>query len=524
MMNFLKHKILVPVVALCAAAFCVQPLFAQKQADTLSFWLMDNGLGSQKTVQKIVKKFQKETGVAVNVRQLNWGQAFDEISKAFEGKAENAPDVLQLGSTWVAHFAAAKKIRSVDFMMDRMDSSRFFAEGFKNTHIADEPGSYSAPWFLDVRALYANERLWNDLGIQKEDVDSYPQFLGVLRGVAETELKTSKGEPVAPFGLPGKDDWTGPQQMAPFVWSYGGDFIARDSLGLRSALLDSNTLFGLAAYLKVLGDAGMAPYSLSENSVQNANRYIQARQLFLWGTSELIRKMAFSIEEGGLKTTPIAEDGIMVVPPPAGPAGRISFVGGSHLAMPVKRNTSKYALAENLFMFLLQANNIDAYSRSIGFLPADKSIVRIWNLDERYSTLVESLENGRAFPNIPEWGTIESVLIHMSNEMGAALSTTKDPSERRHKLAELIMKAHADINQILKYKGELPAEGVAMVEGILVKDIPEVVPSNLQQLAAAVKNSAQDVSTTNPALVIVLVLSVLGCVAFTIRRYTLRDE
>ena len=32
-------------------------------ADTLEFWVMDNGLGSQKSIHKIVKKFQRETKI-----------------------------------------------------------------------------------------------------------------------------------------------------------------------------------------------------------------------------------------------------------------------------------------------------------------------------------------------------------------------------------------------------------------------------------------------------------------------------
>ena len=71
--------------------------------DTLSLWVMDNGLGSQKAITRIVKKFHRETKIPVNIRFLNWGEAFAEISSALasEGAASGSaagPDVLHLGS------------------------------------------------------------------------------------------------------------------------------------------------------------------------------------------------------------------------------------------------------------------------------------------------------------------------------------------------------------------------------------------------------------------------------------------
>lgn len=481
-MNMIKMKSRVlSVVAACCSFFMATPVAAQP-VDTLSVWMMDNGLGSQKAMQRIVKNFQKESGIPVNVRVLNWGEAFDEISKALSSTDSSAslPDVIQLGSTWVAHFAAKGQIRSIDFLMDQMDSTRFLVEGLKSSHIDDKPGIYSLPWFLDVRGLYANERQWNELEICDSNIATYPKFMGTLRAVATAPIRNAKGVAIVPFALPGKNDWTGPQQMAPFIWGYGGKFIERSARGLHSALLDSATLAGIAVYAKILGDADLAPNSLSENSAQNADRFIQSEQLFLVGTSELIRQLEFPVEEGGLKTSLIDEDGIVMVPPPAGPVGRFSFVGGSHLALSAKTDTTKYAKAEKLFAYLLSANNIDAYSRSVGFLPADKSIISIWNQDPRYSRLIADLENGRSFPNIPEWGSIENELIQLANKMGEAFAKNANEQERSRILAELVLDAHKRINVILKY-GEVTNDKLLIpiiASQLLIKDL-EDRPTNL---------------------------------------------
>ena len=264
--------------------------------DTLSLWVMDNGLGSQKAIVRIVKKFQRETKIPVNIHFLNWGEAFAEISKALgsdsaaSGSAAG-PDVLQLGSTWVPYFASSKNLAPLDPYLEQVGASRFFEESFKAARVAHDTLVYSFPWFVDVRALYANEKLWKELSLQKEEVDSYPKFLGVLRAFAK------KDSTVAPFALPGKGDWTGPQHMAPFIWSFGGDFLVKDSAGYRSALLDSATLTGLAYYLRVFGDRNLSPFGLDENSVQNTERFIRGGQLVLYGTSEIIRQLEMESKE-----------------------------------------------------------------------------------------------------------------------------------------------------------------------------------------------------------------------------------
>lgn len=493
MMFFLKKKF---ISLVAATAFCFGSALAsvtevpsdstRKSVDTLSIWVMENGLGSQKALQKIVKKFQKRTGTVVKITVLDWANAFERISKTLSESNNDveSPDVIQLGSTWVAHFAAAGLIRPIDSMMTRVDSSRFFVEAFKNSHIAGNPQIYSIPWFVDIRGLYANERLWFQLGLSDEKISTYPKFIGVLRAVANSGLTNAQNEKVVPYALPGKNDWTGPQQMAPLIWGFGGRFLNQSSKGFRSGLLDSCTLEGLALYAKIMGDNEIAPNSLFENSAQNADRYINSQQLLLYGTSELIRELEFPAESGGLKSSEIAQDGILIVEPPAGPAGRFSFMGGSHLALTQKKDSLKSAAAEDLLAYLVRADNIDSYSRQVGFLPSDKSIIRIWQQDNRYSQLVKNMENGRSFPNIPEWGTIENILVRFSNDMGTVLSKTNDKIVRHKELSKMTLSVHNQINAVLGYSESADeAELLSRIERIFSKKMIEESPKGLSSVA-----------------------------------------
>ena len=98
MIRLSRHIVRAAVaVALVATAAVAVPELSRADVDTLHLWMMDNGLGSQKAVKKLVKKFQRDTGIPVEVRVLNWGEAYDVITKAFAGPDSVAdfPDVIQ---------------------------------------------------------------------------------------------------------------------------------------------------------------------------------------------------------------------------------------------------------------------------------------------------------------------------------------------------------------------------------------------------------------------------------------------
>ena len=448
-------------------------------SDTLDFWVMDNGLGSQKSIHKILKKFQRETGTPVRLRVLSWGEAFAEISRALSDTAA-APDLLQLGSTWVPHFAAAGQIRALDSMLAQMDSSRFYAQAYRSASIVDKPEIYAFPWFLDVRALFVNEWLWHSLGIQESDIEDFPKFLGALREINRGGLKNTEMKPVAAFSLPGKDDWTGPQMMAPFIWNQGGDFIVKDGAKYRSALLDTNTLKGIAIYAKILGDSELAPFGLQDNSERSASRFVNSEQLVHYSTSELIRQLEYPASAGGLRSSAIADDGIMIVPFPAGPQGRATFVGGSHLTLPSNADSTKFKAAQSLLAYLLRVDNLDAFCRSVGFPPSDRGLMRIWMQDRRYQQLINDLDSGRSFPNIPEWGSIENLLIALSNSMGKLFAGEADSAARVRGVAGLLLDADRQIDSVL---GNTPKDGDAAlrpwVESLIAEDIAEVAPEGL---------------------------------------------
>ncbi|MCK9182023.1 MAG: extracellular solute-binding protein [Fibrobacteraceae bacterium] len=440
-------RILFSIFVLSSAIFS----FAAPK-DTLQFWCMPNGPSSQSVLEKNLQGFTKETNIPVKLGIVDWSEAFLKIKNSFE--SGKGPDVVQLGTSWVSYFSSKGDLYNLSHLIPLIDSSRFIPSALYPAKVEGLAGIYAFPWFLDVRALFINKKFADTLEISDSSLLTMAAFLGTLQYIADAHLHNEAGLPVVPFGLPGKDDRTGHQQLAPFIWNEGGDYLEKTSSGWKSALLNRETLLGIAEYVRILKDSSIATFSLRDNTSQLTNRFTNGEQAFLFGTSEIIRKLDLPISEYGLKSSAIGESGIYIFPFPAGSKGNSTFIGGSLLAISNKSNHKKQA--EQLLAYLLRPDNINIYTKRIGFLPGDQSLLRVWSRDARYKKLVKSLENGRTFPNIPEWAAIESDLIDMTNEIGALYrSPISRDGDKTTSLAILISKYDAKINQRLNQKGSV---------------------------------------------------------------------
>lgn len=481
-------------------------ILAAPVKDTLHLWVMPNGPGSGETIEKIVSRFEEETKIHVRTKLLDWSEAFDKIQTALRGESD-IPDVFQLGTTWISLFASQGLIAPLNSVVNTIDSSRFLNVSWKQAHVKNLPDIFSVPWFLDVRILFGNKNVLNELGVIEGETFTDAEFRGLLNEISERGFVNSSGHPIVPFGIPGKDDWTGPQQLAPWVWGFGGDFVKKENSKWMSALLDSASLKGVARYLYLLRAKHLTPYSLRENSSQVAQRFTGGEQAFLMGTSEIIRKLEIPIAENGLKESLIGKDGIALLPFPEGEKGHFAFVGGSHLAIPKIKSGS--INAKKLLQFFVRADNIDCYTRRIGFLPADKSVLNVRAADPRYRHLIKEIEkNGRAFPNIPEWGDIENELINLTNHIGIILRNQQNPKSQISSISTKYIETHQKINQILNIEDTVLVD-LSFVETVLFASLPQKTFEFRSPIVFSDSNISLTKSVSKPSRIVIRILVIL---------------
>ncbi|HSQ40792.1 MAG TPA: extracellular solute-binding protein, partial [Fibrobacteraceae bacterium] len=403
---------------------------------------------------------KRETGLDAKVVVLDWGEAWSRISQALE--SGNGPDVLQLGTTWVSFFGSQGLLAPLNAHTNAINPDRFMATSWATTRVDGDTNFYAIPWFVDVRVLMANRRWALAAGVEPQDVATVDGFRQTLLKLRKANLVRDDATPVFPYAFPGKSDWNIPHNFAPWIWSQGGDFIGKENGIWRSRLLDKNTVIGIREYIGFVLDSLMNPGTLRENTAQVTGRFNNGEQIFSINTSEVIMQTRLPESEGGTMTSRIGQEGILTYPIPAGPGGSVAFVGGSNLALP--RAKAKDASALKLLLFLTRPDNLDLYTRKIGFLPPDRGVLQIWAQDSLYRTLVDQAESGRAYPNIPSWGTIESMLVEMFSAIWTLLDAGGIYTDED--LYHILVQYNSKVNQALQAPAEPPPSLESFQEAI----------------------------------------------------------
>lgn len=409
---------------------------------------MPNGASPKDKLEQTLAEFTKQTGIPTTIQVLDWGDAWNKISTALESGVK-APDVLQLGTTWVPYFAARGEIKPLNPLLSKIDPDRFIPITWSTTHIDSDTTIYSVPWFIDIRPVLGNKRILKKNGITRESIATYQGFMDAVRKINETKETLDDGIKVRAYAFPGKSDWNITHNFAPWIWSNGGSFVKKDSTGKWHAnIMDERTLLGIGRYLKFILDSLVSPEALQKNSAQIAQQFNNGEIAFIIHTVEIIMQTRFQGDQGGLSNARIGTDSVDVFPIPLGTEGSVSFVGGSNLAIPAKNNRPE---AEDLLLYLTQDNNQDAYTKQIGFLPTSKNVLESWSTDPVYSELIKSLETGRTYTTIPEWGDIEQMLVAMFSAVWDQLEIPALYSDE--KLYNIFMEYTEQINKRLGYKG-----------------------------------------------------------------------
>ena len=433
-------------IATLATFFAATVSFSAAAPKPLTVWIMPNGASPQEKLEQQLEQFTKKTGIPTVVQVLDWGEAWSRISIALEGKQE-APDVLQLGTTWIPHFASRNAIKPLNGWLNEIKPDRFVSVSWNTTHIDSDTTIYSVPWFIDIRPVLANKRILKKNGITRESVATYEGFVEALKKINASQEVLDDGLVVQAYALPGKRDWNIPHNFAPWIWSNGGAFLAKDSTGKwHSNILNEKTLGGIEAYLSFVRDSLVSTDALQQNTAQIVQRFNNGELAFIVNTAEVVMQTRYEGAIGGLSNARIGSDSVTVLPIPRGSDGSVSFIGGSNLAIPASNNRKE---AKDLLLFLISDDALDAYTKQIGFLPTSKKVLESWSKDEEYKELVKNLETGHTYVPIPEWGAIEQILVNMFSSVWDLMEIPALYTDE--KLYELFGKYSSEIDRILNY-------------------------------------------------------------------------
>jgi len=337
------------------------------ETDTVRFWQFWSDMNTRPVVEKLVSDFEKQNpGVKVKITDLTWANGHDKLVISFAAK--DPPDVMELGSDWIAEFASEGLL--ADFQSD-LPASYLAPATWKDD-------LYALPWLLASRIFFFNLDLLDRAGVD------IPENWEELHTACEKI--DDLGDEFFGFGCNSAEKHRLYKKYLPFLWSNGGRILSADG---KSCQLDSqNAMKALEFYLK-LCDCGAI-----ESQRRLEEYFIDGKLGFIISGGWLLNKLERSNPDFEYKLVPIMKSG--------GETG-ISFFGGEYIA--VNAESKNLETAKKLARFLTQRQNSQALCEAAGF--GFPPYLDLEIRDPAKQVLAFQLENSRSSPATPLWVYIE---------------------------------------------------------------------------------------------------------------------
>src|SRR5712691_1383992 len=203
------------------------------ETGTLTVWLM-NGSAPQSVVDGVNADFKaKHPNVTVNVEIQQWSDVTTKLDTAFAGSAP--PDIMELGNTLVAKYAAAGALQDISSKKGSYENSGTWLQSLTDS-CTYQKKLYCVPYYAGSRAIIYRTDLFAAAGVQP------PTSMDQLMSVGQTLMAKNGSDPnFSALYFPGKYWYA----AAPFVWDFGGDIATQSGTKWTGAINSSQSQQGL---------------------------------------------------------------------------------------------------------------------------------------------------------------------------------------------------------------------------------------------------------------------------------------
>ena len=389
---------------------------------TLTVWLM-NGSAPDAIVNAVNQEFQsKYPNATVKVEIQQWGDVTTKLDTAFAGS--NPPDVVELGNTLVAKYAAAGALADITGKTSSFDNSSSWLKSL--TESCTFGGKlFCVPYYAGSRAVIYRTDLFAKANVK------VPTTLDELATAGQTLMTANQSD--AQFSalyFPGKYWYA----ALPFVWEFGGEIAVQNGGKWQGAIDSANAQQGLTT-LKNLVDKLSKADKTGDEAKQD--------QAFAQGHIAMI--IANGWEVGVIldpkQGDPTLKDKLGVFPIPGKTAGSTApvFLGGSDLGIAAKSKNAEMATA---WVQLLTNAKYQTQMATVGkVIPNTTSLLDLNKSDPLIGTFAIAAKNSRFTPNATNWANVESAQV--LPDMLASIFSNKAS------IADATKSASAKITQIL---------------------------------------------------------------------------
>lgn len=214
----------------------------------LTVWAMG---AEVENLPELIKGFEETNpDVTVTVTPVPWDSAHDKFTSAIA--AGTAPDVAQVGSTWMAEFVGLDALEPTP---EEIDLSGYF-EGAVDAIQVDDV-AYGVPWYVETRLVFYRTDLAEQAGITEPPTDW--EGLTAMATAMQEQADAEWGIALQPGGT---GSW---QTVVPLMWSNGGAVVSEDA---SEFTFDSPENTEALAYYQSFFDEGIADEAPAEGTTE----------------------------------------------------------------------------------------------------------------------------------------------------------------------------------------------------------------------------------------------------------------
>ena len=372
------------------------------KGQTVRLWLMPNGPDPKADIDKLLAPFTARTGIKVDTEVVGWDVMQDRIRNA--AVSGEGPDITQAGTTQVPFFAALQGFEDLSGRVEDIGGAGAYPKGvWETTQVAGQDGTWAVPWFTEARAIYYRKDV-----LEKAGVD--PDGAFATWGAMEDTLQAIKdkvpeidGEPIQPFGSPGKKAYDLVHHVMPFVWDAGGAELSDDE---KSSTIDSPQAAEGVSYFAELLQKGLYDKSQLQRDGTQVENQFKGGRIAVWIGGPWTYASATRTDDENW--VPDARKNVGIAPMPSEDGGdAYTFVGGSDLMM-FKSAKNKDAAWE-VMKYMSSDDFQSQYAELLGMFPSRTEPQRaIADKDPNYESWYDAIQQGRTYAPIPQWAQIEN--------------------------------------------------------------------------------------------------------------------
>jgi multiple sugar transport system substrate-binding protein len=378
------------------AAAPAEPIAEGAATGSLTVWAM--GAEGEK-LPELLKGFQEQNpDVTVEVTPVPWDSAHDKFTSAIA--AGTAPDVAQVGSTWMAEFVGLDALEPTP---EEIATDDYFPGALESVTVGETV--YGVPWYVETRVVFYRKDLAEQAGITEPPTDW--EGLVALAQAYQEQADATWGISLQPGGT---GSW---QTVMPLIWSNGGNVV--DEAGTAFTFESAQNEEALAYYQSYFTDGISNPAPADGTTEQD---FVSgAVPMFISGpwmmsAVEAVGGEGFA-EKYGVFTMPAKETSS-------------SFLGGANLG--VFQGTDNRDAAWKLVQYLSTPEvQVEWFGLSTD-LPA---LQQGWEDDtvasnEKFEVFREQLDTALAPPVVATW---EQVAASFDAKIEEVCKNDLDPTE-----------------------------------------------------------------------------------------------